>query len=67
MDQKSIPEGSKLIGNKWVFQEKQNGVFRARLVALGYSQTPGIDFSEIYSPVVGDSSFYLILLLIAKL
>jgi Reverse transcriptase (RNA-dependent DNA polymerase) len=67
MDQKSIPEGRKLIGNKWVFQEKQNGVFRSRLVALGYSQIHGIDFSENYSPVVDDSSFCLILLLIAKL
>jgi Reverse transcriptase (RNA-dependent DNA polymerase) len=45
----------------------RNGVFRARLVALGYSQIPGIDFSENYSPVVDDLSFRLILLLIAKL
>jgi Reverse transcriptase (RNA-dependent DNA polymerase) len=37
------------------------------LVALSYSQNPGADFSESYSPVVDDSSFCLILLLIAKL
>jgi Reverse transcriptase (RNA-dependent DNA polymerase) len=67
MDRKSIPEGRKLIGNKWVFQEKQNGVFRARLVPLGYFQIAGIDFSENYSPVVDDLNFRLILLLIAKL
>lgn len=28
------------------------GVFRARLIACGYSQVPGIDFKEVYSPVV---------------
>ena len=63
----SIPEGRKLIGCKWVFQEKRNRVFRARLVALGYSQIPGVDFMENYSPVVNDTSFRIILLLIGKL
>jgi Reverse transcriptase (RNA-dependent DNA polymerase) len=67
MDPKSIPVGRKLMGNKWVFQEKRNGVFRARLVALGHSQIPEIDFLENYFPVVNDSMFCLILLLIAKL
>jgi Reverse transcriptase (RNA-dependent DNA polymerase) len=50
-----------------VFKEKRDGVFRARLVALGYSQIPGIDFTGNYSPVVNDSSFRILILLIAKL
>ena len=33
----SVPEGRKLIGSKWVFKEKRDGRFRARLVCLGYS------------------------------
>ena len=33
----SILENRRLIGNKWVFKRKKNGVYRARLVALGYS------------------------------
>jgi len=51
VDQSSIPEGRKLIGSKWVFKEKHDGQFRARLVCLGYSQIPGVDFSDNYVPV----------------
>jgi Reverse transcriptase (RNA-dependent DNA polymerase) len=40
-------------------------VFRARLVACGYSQIPGIDFNESFAPVVNDVSFRI--MLIAKL
>jgi hypothetical protein len=34
-------------------------------VACGYSQVPGIDFSEIFAPVLNDVSFRI--MLIAKL
>jgi hypothetical protein len=44
---------------------KRNGIFRARLVACGYSQVSGIDFSEIFAPVLNDVSFRI--MLIAKL
>jgi hypothetical protein len=44
---------------------KRNGIFRARLVACGYSHVPGIDFSESFAPVLNDISF--IIMLIAKL
>ena len=64
---KDVPNERKLIGSKWVFKEKRDGIFRARLVALGYSQVAGIDFTGNYSPVVHDSSFRIVLLLIAKL
>jgi len=50
-DRSSVPEGRKLIGSKWVFKEKCDGRFRARLVCLGYSQIPGVDFSDIFVPV----------------
>ena len=39
-------EGKKPIGNEWVFKIKRDGQFRARLVALGYNQIPGVDFFE---------------------
>ena len=38
-----IPSNRRLIGSKWVFKKKRNGVYRARLVGLGYSQIPGVD------------------------
>jgi hypothetical protein len=44
---------------------KRNGIFQARLVACGYSQVPGIDFSESFAPVLNDVSFRI--MLIAKI
>ena len=59
----SVSEERSLIGSKWVFKQKKNGVHRARLVALGYSQIPGVDFSENYAPVVNDITMRLMLVL----
>ena len=42
----------KHIGCKWVFKIKRNGVFRARLVAQGFTQIKGVDYDDNYSPVV---------------
>ena len=47
----------RLVGCRWVFKVKQNGVYHARLVAKGFSQVPGVDFTENYSPVVNDVTF----------
>lgn len=45
---------------RWVLEIKRNGVFRARLVACGYSQIPGLDFQESYSPVSADVTLRII-------
>jgi Reverse transcriptase (RNA-dependent DNA polymerase) len=58
-----IPAGRKCVKCKWVFDIKRNGVFRARLVACGYSQIPGVDFQESYSPVINDAIFRMMLVL----
>jgi hypothetical protein len=47
---------------KWVFIRKQNENnevvrYMARLVAQGFTQRPGIDSSEIYSPVMNEITF----------
>ena len=42
---------------RWVFKVKRNGLYRARLVAKGFSQIPGVDFTDNYSPVVNDVTF----------
>jgi hypothetical protein len=57
IDEKDIPVDCHCIKNKWIFKVKRNGVFRSRLVACGYSQVPGIDFSESFAPVLNDVSF----------
>ena len=57
-----IPKDRRLVKSRWVFKVKCNGVFRARLVACGYSQIPGVDYSANYSPVINDITFRMLLL-----
>ena len=40
IERKAMPVGRRCVKCKWVFKIKRNGVFRARLVACGYSQIP---------------------------
>jgi Reverse transcriptase (RNA-dependent DNA polymerase) len=44
------------------FKIKRNGVFRARLVACGYSQVPRVDFNESIAPIIYDLSFCAMLI-----
>ena len=61
IDKVKIPENRRLIGNKWVFTIKRDGTYRARLVALGYSQIPRIDYTDNFAPVAHDVSFRIAL------
>ena len=61
VDRKNIPNTRRLIGNKWVFKIKRDGTYRARLVALGYSQIPGVDYTDNFDPVAHDVSFRIAL------
>ena len=61
IDKMKIPENRRLIGNKWVFKVKRDGTYRARLVALGYSQIPGVDYTDNFAPVAHDVSFRIAL------
>ena len=65
-------EGKKAIGCKWMYKkkpavsEKEGEKFKARLVAKGYSQQKGIDYDEIFSPVVRHTSIRAVLALVAS-
>jgi hypothetical protein len=55
--------GRKIIKNHWVFDVKTDGCKKACLVAKGFSQVEGIDFNDIFSPVVRYQTVQLILAL----
>jgi hypothetical protein len=64
-------ERKKTIGCKWVFKKKEaisekwGEKFKACLVAKGYSQHKGVDYEEIFSPVVKHTSMREVLALVA--
>jgi hypothetical protein len=67
-----FPRDKKTVGCKWVYKLKK-GVddkverYKARMVAKGYSQKEGIDFCEIFSPVVKYISIRSVLALVLYL
>ncbi|KAE8699949.1 hypothetical protein F3Y22_tig00110569pilonHSYRG00219 [Hibiscus syriacus] len=68
----SLPEGKKSIGCKWVYKkkpavtEKEGEKFKASLVTKGFSQQKGVDYDEIFSPVVRHTSIRAVLALVAS-
>ena len=55
-------QNRRLIDSKWLIKKKRYSQFRAGLVARGYTQIPGEDFTKNYSPVVTDFAPHVILL-----
>ena len=63
-----VPQNRNIVGSRWVYKTKQDVrgsiiCHKARLVAQGYSQQPGTDFDEIFSPVVRYDSLRLLIAL----
>ena len=68
----NLSKGRKALQNKWVYKIKHEGDeknerYKARLVVKGFAQKEGIDFTEIFSPIVKMSSIRVILGLVATL
>ncbi|SGZ16041.1 BQ5605_C029g10723 [Microbotryum silenes-dioicae] len=56
-----LPSGARALGSKWVFTRKENAQgevtrYKARLVAQGFAQRPGIDYNETFAPVARPST-----------
>lgn len=65
-----LPPGKTAIGTRWVLTMKENqdgsAKHKARLVAQGYRQKAGIDYTETFAPVISFTSVRLVLALSAQ-
>ena len=65
------PKKKKIVGRNGIFKGKESHssgvppIYKARVVAKGYSQIEGINFHEVFSPVVKHSSIRALLALVA--
>jgi hypothetical protein len=59
----SISRNRNIIGNRWVYAQKDDGRFQAQTGAKESSQIPGKYFKETHSPVINDTIFHTILIL----
>ena len=58
---RDVPEWRRCVKCKWVFDIKRDGRFRPRLVACGYSQVAGVDFTANFAPVINDVTWRILM------
>jgi hypothetical protein len=67
-----LSTGRKPVGCKWVLRKKYKAdgsldKYKTRLVAKGFTQQPGVDFMDTYSPVAKFASVRIIMVVATRL
>ena len=66
-----LPKGAKPVDCRWLFRIKEGSSeneppkYKSRLVAKGFSQKEGIDYNEVFSPVVKHKSIRVLLAMVS--
>lgn len=60
------PKDCNVVGCKWIYKTKRDNAgnvvkYKSRLVAQGFSQKFGVDYDEVFAPVVKQSTFRMFL------
>ena len=63
--------GANIVGSKWVFRAKKDAAgkiiyYKARLVAQGFSQVPGVDYFDMFALVAHLASIRAVLAFVAS-
>ena len=67
-----LPKGKRALRNKWVYKLKPGHagkppIYKARIVVKGFQQNKGVDFDEIFAPVVERTSIRTMLSIAASM
>ena len=66
VDRSSLPKGVNILRSKFVFDIKRDAdgnfkKYKARMVAMGFTQVEGVDFFDTYASVMNTKSFRILL------